>query len=70
MEDGVTGFVFDAYDAAAFAACALRAVRAYLDGTDTWRRMMRAAMSRDFGWERSEERYHEVYRRVLRDAVA
>jgi glycogen synthase len=27
--------------------------------------MQREAMSRDFGWERSEQRYREVYRRVL-----
>ena len=27
--------------------------------------MQREAMSRDFGWERSEQRYLELYRRVL-----
>jgi glycogen synthase len=33
-----------------------------------WRRMMREAMTRDFGWERSEERYLAVYRQVMRRA--
>jgi len=27
--------------------------------------MMRDAMARDFGWERSEERYRDLYRTVL-----
>ena len=30
---------------------------------------MREAMARDFGWARSEQRYLEVYRRVVRDAA-
>jgi glycogen synthase len=30
-----------------------------------WGEMMREAMSRDFGWERSAARYLSVYRRVL-----
>ena len=29
------------------------------------RRCMREAMSRDFGWERSEQKYRDLYRRVL-----
>jgi len=70
VDDGLTGFVFVPYDAGAFIGCAIRALRAFNDRAGTWERMMREAMSRDFGWARSEERYREVYRRVLRDAVA
>jgi glycogen synthase len=27
--------------------------------------MMREAMARDFGWEKSESRYRDLYRRAL-----
>ena len=44
--------------------CAMRAVDQYRD-TEAWEEMMREAMARDFGWERSESRYLSVYRRIL-----
>ena len=69
VENGVTGFVFRAYDAGAFIACAIRALRTFHDRR-VWEAMMREAMTRDFGWARSEERYLNVYRRVMRDAPA
>ena len=62
--DGVTGFVFNEFSASAFAEAIARAIVAYRD-RDTWFRMMRDAMARDFGWERSEERYRDLYRTVL-----
>lgn len=68
VENGVTGFVFRAYDANAFMACALRAVNTFRDAS-AWGGMVREAMGRDFGWERSEEKYLAVYRRVMREAV-
>ena len=64
VEDGVTGFLFDEYTARAFARSAMRAVSTYWD-RDRWSAMVREAMSRDFAWERSEERYLSVYRGVL-----
>lgn len=64
VHDGVTGFVFDEFSATAFAEAVARAVIAYRD-RDQWFRMMRDGMARDFGWERSEERYRDVYRTVL-----
>jgi starch synthase len=69
VEDGATGFVFGPYDAGAFAACVARALGTYRDGP-RWTAMVREAMGRDFGWERSEQRYLEVYRRVLGRAGA
>ena len=60
----MTGFLFDEYDAGSFARAAGRAVRQYADRTG-WRSMICEAMSRDFAWERSEERYLSVYRGVL-----
>lgn len=64
VHDGVTGFVFTEFSASAFAEAIARAIVAYRDH-DQWFRMMRDAMARDFGWERSEERYRDLYRTVL-----
>ncbi len=64
VHDGVTGFVFNEFTAAAFAEAIARVIVAYRD-RDQWFRMMRDAMARDFGWERSEERYRNLYRSVL-----
>jgi starch synthase len=64
VHDGVTGFVFNEFSASAFAEAIARAIVAYRD-RDQWFRMMRDGMARDFGWERSEERYRDLYRTVL-----
>lgn len=64
IEDGVTGFLFDDYTPADFMRAAMRAVDQYRDA-DAWEEMMREAMARDFGWDRSAARYLSVYRRVL-----
>jgi starch synthase len=64
IEDGVTGFLFDDYTPADFMRAATRAVDQYHE-TEAWEEMMREAMARDFGWERSASRYLNVYRRVL-----
>ena len=69
VQDGVTGFVFGPYEPAAFIAAVLRAMRTFRDRA-AWETMVRSAMAQDFGWARSEERYQELYRRVLRDAAA
>jgi starch synthase len=65
IEDEVTGFLFDAYDPAAFEAAAFRALER-LGEPSRWLEMMTAAMARDFSWERAADRYIDVYR----DAVA
>lgn len=64
IEDGVTGFLFDAYTSDDFLAATVRAVQAYRD-QETWTTMQRAAMARDFGWENAERRYLDVYRFAL-----
>lgn len=64
IEDGVTGFVFDDYSPDNFMEAAVRAVDHYSD-PPAWQDMMREAMTRDFGWERSVAKYLQVYRRVL-----
>jgi starch synthase len=67
IEDGVTGFLFDDYTPADFMRCAMRAVDQYRE-TESWEDMMREAMARDFGWEKSAARYLTMYRRVLMQA--
>ena len=64
IEDGVTGFLFDPYEPAALAQAIRRAVECYADRT-AWRKMVREAMAREFGWNRSAEQYLALYRRAL-----
>ncbi|HET7600501.1 MAG TPA: glycogen/starch synthase [Gemmatimonadales bacterium] len=69
IEDEVSGFLFDPYDALALEDAAFRALDRFRRA-DGWRRMMRDAMARDFGWERSVEQYVDVYRRAVALAAA
>jgi starch synthase len=64
IEDGVTGFLFDEYTPADFMRAAMRSVDQFRD-SEGWSGMMREAMARDFGWDKSAARYLSVYRRVL-----
>lgn len=64
IEDGVTGFLFDDYTPADFMKSAMRAIDQYAEQPG-WRDMMKEAMTRDFGWERSSAKYRQVYKRVL-----
>lgn len=64
VDDGVTGFVFEPYHADALLGAALRGMDCYANDAE-WARLRRNAMSRDFSWERSVERYLEVYRQAL-----
>ena len=64
IDDGVTGFLFAAYEAPALEEAAFRALATYARPGD-WARMMHAAMARDFSWERSAAAYLDVYRRAV-----
>jgi starch synthase len=64
IEDGVTGFLFDPYDPIAFEKAAFRALDRFSRPAE-WTAMMRDAMARDFGWERSVAAYAEVYRKAV-----
>ena len=67
VDDGVTGFVFEPYQAEALLGAALRGLDCYANNAE-WTRLRRNAMSRDFSWERSVERYLQVYRLALDEA--
>jgi starch synthase len=60
IEDGVTGFLFEEYSAAALQRAVRRALRGYANRF-AWQIMVREAMTRDFGWPRSTSRYLDVY---------
>lgn len=64
IEDGTTGFLFDEYSPEALVRTTRRAIVRYAE-VHAWERMMHAAMSQDFGWRRSAERYVEAYGRAL-----
>lgn len=64
ITDGVTGFLFNEYEPAALAQAIRRATECYAD-RPAWRKLVRAAMSRQFGWHRSAEQYLALYRRAL-----
>jgi starch synthase len=66
---GVTGFVFEPYHPEPLLGAVLRGLDCFVNATE-WARMRRSAMGRDFSWERSVERYLDVYARVLANAAA
>ena len=58
------GYLFDAPTAEALLHALDRALGLYASPED-WNSMVRAGMRQDFSWERSAERYLELYRRAL-----
>jgi len=64
ITDGVTGFLFDEYTPVGLEQAITRAVESYHDRA-VWRKLVRAAMARPFGWDRSAEQYIALYRRAL-----
>jgi starch synthase len=59
-----TGFVFEKATAEDLASCMRRAMEWY-GNADAWRPLQRRAMKRDFGWERSAQRYLALYRDLM-----
>jgi len=64
IEDGVTGFLFDPFQAEPLVGALVRAMDLYRQ-PEEWDRMVREAMARDFSWESSVEEYLALYRQVL-----
>jgi starch synthase len=59
-----TGFVFDAYDRWALFAAIVRAVETFKH-RNVWRRIQQRGMSADFSWDRSAQKYVDLYRRAI-----
>jgi starch synthase len=64
IEDNITGFLFDDYTQADFIQACARAIDHYRH-PHVWTAMVKEAMARDFGWEKSEAKYRDLYRRIL-----
>ncbi len=64
IDDGITGFLFDAYDERALAGGMWRALTDHADRAN-WRSLQHEAMQRDFGWERVAESYARIYSRAI-----
>jgi len=61
VEDRITGFLFDEYQPWALEEAVGYAMDLYRDRA-SWEERVRAAMARDFSWDRSAAAYREVYR--------
>ena len=68
VDDQVTGFVFDEFETADLERTIHRALNTFREGA--WPLMQHEAMTRDFGWAKSAERYGEIYASALELAVA
>ncbi len=64
IKDGITGFLFDAFDERGVLGGLWRAVTEHR-GTAAWVEMQRAAMTSDFGWDRVAETYLDLYGRAI-----
>jgi starch synthase len=58
------GFKFSRYDSKTFFVAIQKAVGLF-QNAKLWKRMMTNGMTADFSWERSAQRYLELYRSVL-----
>lgn len=59
-----TGFTFYHYHSQDLERAVKRAIAAFAD-RDRWRKIQRTAMARDFSWNRSAERYLDLYQSCL-----
>jgi starch synthase len=59
------GFVFHLPTAEDLHATILRALSCYKQ-PDVWKKMQQNAMSQDFSWEKSAERYEEIYNDIMK----
>lgn len=64
IDDGVSGFLFDAFDERALAGGMWRALTEHA-APRAWREMQDEAMRRDFGWDGVAETYDDIYARAI-----
>ena len=61
VQDGVTGFTFNAYSSDAFWQALQRAIFIYNVDRPAWRAIQRNGMAADFSWQRSALGYQQLY---------
>ncbi|MCX8057708.1 MAG: glycogen synthase GlgA [Ignavibacteria bacterium] len=61
-----TGFVFKKYEVEDMMKEIKRALKLYND-KETWYKLMKNAMSKDFSWYNSAKKYIELYKKLLKD---
>jgi starch synthase len=61
VQDGVTGFVFEAYTREAALCTVERAMNIYYNQPQTWQSMIQQAMAQRFTWENSARGYLDMY---------
>ena len=66
VQDGATGFTFDAPDSRALLATMERAFRVWRGRR--WNALRRRCMALDWSWDRSAEQYEQVYRMAMGSA--
>jgi starch synthase len=64
IDDGVTGFLFDAFEERALTGGMWRALTEH-GSRRAWREMQQEAMRRDFGWEGVAESYNDIYAKAI-----
>lgn len=64
-EGSATGFVFDEYTSEAMLDAFHRAAALHAKGGEAWTGLVRAAMRRDFGWDKAAAQYVEVYGKAM-----
>jgi starch synthase len=67
VEDGKTGFVFDAYIADQLCQSMWRAIVMREDAPKEWLSMMKRAMKADFSWKHSAKEYKDLYTTLMQE---
>jgi starch synthase len=62
-----TGFTFKNYDANDMLSAIWRAVDAYYNDKAGWKKLIYNGMVADFGWEKSAQKYVELYNKILKE---
>jgi starch synthase len=64
VENKKTGFVFEKYEKEALLRSLKEALNFYQD-KNKWRELIEEAMKKDFSWQRSAEKYLELYKKLI-----
>ena len=64
-KDGGNGFVFEEYDSDVMDKTITRAVSMYYYHKPEWRELVKRAMACDFSWNKSAQKYNDLYRSLI-----